>query len=172
MAPAMALRGDQISRLRERHPYAADLSWLDDTLREEGWLGANTRYLEDERRRSAEAMRDLMQELGVERVESAEQAIELIACAAEVFAPPSGFSGRVVRVSPTSLRIANAECPVYQALEDSGWHSVTACPSWHRRRGWIDALGVRASDTVIAEKKWGDAACVAVIDVSASATPR
>lgn len=167
VARPIALRGDQIGRLCKRHPYAADLSWLGETLREEGWLGANTRYLESERRRSAEAMCDLMRELSIERVESAEQAIDLIACAIEVFAPPGGFNGRLVRESPTTLRIVNAQCPIYSALEDARWHTVMACPSWHRRRGWIDALGVQASDTVIAEKKWGDAACMSIIDVRA-----
>jgi hypothetical protein len=50
-------------------------------------------------------------------------------------------------------------------MQASGWHSVTACPSTHRRRGWFDALGVDATDTIVGEQKWGDAACATEIEI-------
>jgi hypothetical protein len=162
---SLSLTAEQVQALRERHPYAADLSWLPDTVRADGWLTANVQFLEQERKRSAAAMLDLMGVLGVQHVASVEQAVDLLELALTVFAPPAGFSGTVTRDGPGTIRIENAECPVYRAFEDANWHTVTACPSWHRRRGWIEALGVRASDSVVGEKKWGDAACCSIIDV-------
>jgi hypothetical protein len=162
---SLSLTAEQVETLRERHPYSADLSWLPETVRADGWLTANVQFLELERSRSADAMRDLMRAVGIERVASVEQAADLIELALTVFAPPSGFEGTVEREAPGTLRIENAECPVYRSFEDASWHTVTACPSWHRRRGWIEALGVRASDSVVGEKKWGDAACCSIIDV-------
>lgn len=159
------LSTDQVEALRRRHPYGADLSGFRDIVAQDGWLTANVQYLEGERRRSADAMRDLMEEVGVDRVESVEQAVELIVLALRVFAPPSGFAGAVAHLAPGMIRLENVECPVYRAFEEAGWRTVTACPSWHRRRGWFDALGVSASDSVVGEKKWGDAACCSIIDV-------
>ncbi len=131
----LALTEEQVEALRARHPYAADLSWLPGSVRSDGWLIANVHFLELERQRSADAMRDLMREVDVERVETVEQALDLIELALAVFAPPEGFAGQVKRETPGTIRIENAECPVYRAFEDASWHTVTACPSWHRRRG-------------------------------------
>lgn len=164
-----SLRPEQIRALRERHPFAPDQAWVPDCVREQGWLTANIRYLEGERRRSAAAMRDLMRGLGVEQVHSAAEALDLIELAVKVFAPETGFAGTVARESDRSLRITNPRCPVYQSFEDAKWLGVTACASWHRRRGWIDALGAVATDFVTGEKKWGDPACESVIEVRAVA---
>jgi hypothetical protein len=67
------------------------------------------------------------------------------------------------------LRIRVTECPTYARIERHDWHGVTACGAWHRRQGWYDALHVYAVDTVTIEKKWGDAACAAVVTIPAAA---
>ena len=159
------LTGDQVQRLRTDYPYGEDLVWLADVVKTDGWLPANLQYLQRERERSTEAMRSLMRELGVRRVSGCQEALDLIQLACAVFAPESGFRGTATRDSECELRIANEHCAVYQSLEDQHWLGITACPSWHRRRGWIDAMGVLATDTILAEKKWGDPACVTVIEV-------
>lgn len=160
-----ALTSEQVQGLRARHPYASDPSPILEIARTEGWLSANVRYLEEERARSAAAMRDLMAAVGLERVDSLDQVVDLIELGLDVFAPPSGFTGTLTRVEPGVIQIENAECPVYRTFEDSAWRAITACPSWHRRRGWFDALGVNVSDSVVGEKKWGDVACCSVIAI-------
>ncbi len=165
MADQLTLSEEQIHALRRRYPAAPDRSWVGKLAARAGWREANIRYLQGEEKRSAAAMRALMRETGVKAVRSSGQALDLIALACKVFAPAGGFTGVVTRSSDDVLRIADLNCPVYREIESRGWHGVTACPSWHRRRGWLSALGVRASDTVLHDKKWGDAACVAMIEV-------
>jgi len=162
---AFRLTAEQVQRLRTDHPYYEDLAWLVELVQTRGWLAGNMQYLRRERERSAEAMRDLMREFGVQEVTRVDDALELIRLACVVFAPDTGFRGTTTLESECQLRITNEQCPVYRSFEDQHWLGVTACPSWHRRRGWIDALGVLATDTVLAEKKWGDPACVTVVEV-------
>ena len=161
-----ALSVEATRELRARHPYAPDQTWVPEVVRSAGWEAANIRYLQGERARSVLAMRDLLGALGIERPRTPEEAVDLIALAMEVFAPDEGFGGTVTRMAPAELRMANPVCPTYALIEQQGWLGVTACPSWHRRRGWIDALGVEATDSVLREKKWGDLACVCVLSVS------
>jgi hypothetical protein len=156
----------QIEELRRRHPYQIDFPRDAETVRERGWVDTNVAYLEGEKSRSAAAMRDLMRAVGVERVRSREEALDLVALACEVFAPDAGFTGAIRRRRDGTMTISVRECPVYQAMEDAGWLGMTACPSWHRRRGWFEALGVKATDSVIADKKWGTRACFTIIDVT------
>ncbi len=165
MAEQLTLSEAQVRTLRRRYPAAPDRSWVGKLAARRGWLEANVRYLQGEEKRSAAAMRALMRETGAGRVRSTGQALDLIELACEVFAPDGGFSGMVTRSSDHVLRIADLSCPVYREIESRGWLGVTACPSWHRRRGWLNALGVHASDSVLHDKKWGDAACVAMIEV-------
>ncbi len=164
-ASELKLSMQQVNDLRARHPFEPDLSWAPEVVRTSGWLGANVRYLEEERSRSAAAMRDLMRELGVRRPASPAQALDIFELAIGVFAPDEGFAGTLKRESPTTLRVTNANCPVFEAMERQRWHGFTACASWHRRRGWMDALGVIAHDSILSERKWGDVACEAVIEV-------
>ncbi len=159
------LSDQQIEELRRRHLYQIDFPRDAETIRERGWVDTNVDYLEGEKRRSAAAMRDLMREMKVERVRSREEALDLVALACEVFAPEAGFTGVIKRRRDGTMTISVAACPVYQAMEDGGWLGMTACPSWHRRRGWFEALGVEATDSVMADKKWGTRACFTIIDV-------
>lgn len=156
---------EQVAGLRRRHPYQADLSYVSEVVEQQGWLHANTIYLETERARSEAAMRDLMRETGTDQVRSTEDAYGLLALAYEIFAPDDGFTGTISMRPDGTMQITAPDCPVFRAMEESGWLSVTSCPSWHRRRGWLDALGVQATDSVLSDKKWGTRACVSVIDV-------
>lgn len=153
-----------VARLRERFPYMPSRAWVGELARKRGWQEANTTYLNGERKRAAAAMRHLMQELGVSRVSSPEEAIDLLTIAFQVFAPDQGLLLSLER-DGNQLTVESVNCPVFKALEDAGWHTVTACPSWHKRRGWLDALGVGANDTVLREMKWGDPACRCVIEI-------
>jgi hypothetical protein len=156
---------EQVRALRERYPNEPDQSWVPETAHTEGWLAVNRHYLEQERRRSSAAMRALMQALGIDHLASPEDAADLLELAVYVFAPEGGFTGTLTRPTPQTVRIENSSCPTFRLIEQQDWHGVTACASWHRRRGWLDALGVQASDTVLSEQKWGDAACVSVVSI-------
>ncbi len=160
----LTLTAEQFGSLRMRHPYPPNTEEVIKAAREHGWLEANTHYLEGERLRGAAAMRDLLRELGIDRVRSVAEAVDLIAFAWEVFSPGESAS-TLRREAEGTLRITTAPCPVYKAFEGQHWLGVTACASWHRRRGWFDALGVSATDSVEAEMKWGDPACVTLIEV-------
>jgi hypothetical protein len=137
--------------------------------RSDGWLEVNRRYLQEERQRGERSMRALMTVLGVDSVQSVDDGLDLIELAVRVFTPPDGYKGTTVRTGTNEIRIVNPYCPIYRAIEERNWRGVTACPSWHLRRGWLDALDVDATDSVIGEKKWGDPACAAVIRVEACA---
>lgn len=160
-----SLTAGQIQRLRAAHPYEEDPGWLAEVVRTGGRLAGNLRFLQRERERSAEAMGDLMREVGVRRVTSCHDALELIRLACVVFAPESGFRGTARFESECQLRITNGECRASQPRAAGQRMGVTACPSWHRRRGWIDALGVAATDTVLKDAEWGYPACAAMVQV-------
>jgi hypothetical protein len=130
-----------------------------------GWADVNRRHLSDARASGRQAMTELMREAGVEKVGSTSEAADLIALAVQVFAPEGGYSGILKRPAPNVVVMRNEECPMFAALEERGWHGVTACSSWHQRRGWYDALGAIVEDSVLREKKWGDRACVAEVRV-------
>jgi hypothetical protein len=160
-----SLTEEQIRTLRARFPYHIPAEWVSRLALREGWEAANRAYLTAERKRSAAAMTHLMGELGMDRVHSPDEALDLMELAFRVFASSEDFGGTFERLPNSTMRVEVQRCPVYQALEDANWHTVTACPSWYRRRGWLDALGVVATDSLVGEKKWGDAACAAEIHI-------
>jgi hypothetical protein len=160
-----SLTEGQVAALRQRFPYQLPAEWVGRLAASDGWQAANLQFLEAERKRSTAAMRHLMDELGVERVDSREEALDLMELAFRVFTSNGDFTGTIDRAPDGVLRVEVQRCPVYQALEDAGWRTVTACPSWYRRRGWLDALGVHATDSLLGEKKWGDVACVSEIQI-------
>ena len=153
--------------LYHRFPAPAT-QWVIELARERGWEEANRRYLEAMRARGFEEMSALMEDLGVGPPISHEDVLELLEAALAIYLPEA----RVERIADTgghpALEIQVKECPTYARIEQAGWHGVTACGSWHRRQGWYQALGARAQDTVIAEKKWGDAACAALVELAAA----
>jgi hypothetical protein len=164
--PRMKLLSDeQIRVLRSRFPYQLPSEWAARLAAHDGWRAANTIYLNAERKRASSGMRHLMAEVGVDRVRSREEALELFELAFRTFASSDDFTGRIERQPEGALRIEVERCPVYEALEAADWRGVTACPSWYRRRGWLDAMGVQATDSLLGEKKWGDSACVSEIQV-------
>lgn len=155
----------QIATLRERFPYQLPAEWVGRLAARDGWQAANRSYLQAEQKRSTAAMHHLMDQLGVHQVHSPDEALDLLELAFRVFANSGDFTGTIARLPGGTIRVEVQRCPVYQALEDADWHTVTACPSWYRRRGWLDALGVTATDSLLGEKKWGDIACVSEIQI-------
>ena len=167
----ITLSSDQVQELRARHPVAPDQSWVPEVVRTAGWRVANTRYLEGERDRYAEAMRDLLSVAGIDTPRDPDEALDLLELAFEVFAPDTGFAGKLRRGPGCELYLQNGGCPTNALMESQAGLGVTACASWHRRRGWLDALQVEASDMVFSEKRWGSPACSALLRIHA-VTPR
>ncbi|GAB4329385.1 MAG: hypothetical protein Kow0010_13750 [Dehalococcoidia bacterium] len=164
-----SLSPDTARDLRQRYPYERDEAWVLESAREDGWVTANRRFLQWHRQRGAEEMAALMRALHIERVTTAAQAAALLRLAYEVFMPPESFKGEVMRVGNDRVRIVVGTCPMFEKIQRSSWRGVTACGSWHHRRGWYDAMGVDAEDTVIAEQKWGEPSCVAEVAFSVPA---
>jgi|FLYL01.1.fsa_nt_gi hypothetical protein len=154
--------------LRQRFAGRDDRAWVSDLARREGWAEANRRYLEAVRERGEEEMASLMVAAGAMGPPAPDAALDLIALAHEVFVPEARVERETDEGGAPVLVVTLAECPTYAYLERTGWHGVTACSSWHRRQGWYDALGIEVEDSVVAEKKWGDVACVARIKLTAA----
>jgi hypothetical protein len=151
-----------MSELRRAFPYAQDESWILRVAQEKGWEEANRRYLGWQRDRGRLEMASLMDALDIDQVSTPKEALGLTIEAYKVFMPEE-FEGSLTPLADDRLRIEARSCPTFNKIERANWHGVTACGSWHHRRGWYDALGVEATDTLIAEKKWGEEACVAEV---------
>jgi hypothetical protein len=159
------LSREQASVLRERHPVTLDQAWVPPSAHSVGWVETNRRYLAAERQRGEGEMRDLLAELGLSGPRDVEEAVHLLAQAVDVYATGDAPDALATHTAPGTLRISITACPGYRLMEEQRWHGITACGSWYRRRGWLDALGVDATDSVVAEQKWGDPACVAEVTI-------
>ena len=159
------LSPEVIDDLRRRFPYHQDEGWVIDRARHPGgWVDANRGFLEWHRDRGEAEMLALIAALGIPKAEAPLHATELIELAYDVFMPPDEYRGTIVKLDDNHLRIVIGVCPMYGKIERQEWHGVTACGSWHHRRGWYDAIGINPADTLVAEQKWGDAACVAEVE--------
>ena len=163
--PALAkLTPEARAVLYHRYPAPAT-EWVSELARERGWEEANRRYLDSMRARGFEEMSTLMEDLGVGPPISDEDALELLEAALAIYLPEARAERIADEEGHLILEIYVTECPTYCQIEESEWHGVTACGSWHRRQGWYQALGLNARDTVTAEKKWGDPACAALVQL-------
>jgi len=148
--------------LRSKFGTTANSRWVLRVAAREGWREANRAYLAAMRERGAEEMAALMEAAGIGGPVSLDDACLLLETALSLWASGTTVKRHTPhRTGGTVLEIRVVNCPVYAELQRTGWHGVTACGNWHRRRGWYDALGIIAEDTLLREKKWGYGACVA-----------
>ena len=152
--------------LRRRFP-AGSTQWVAELAAKRGWKEANRRYLESLRAQGLVEMSALMEDLGVTQGLSREDALELLESALAIYLPEARVERTTDDFGRPALRIEVRECPTYARFEEADWHGVTACGSWHRRQGWYEALGIKPSDTIVSEKKWGDVACAALVALPA-----
>jgi len=153
------------SALRLRSSARDDTRWVLRLAVKSGWQEANRRYLEAMREQGVEEMSALMKDLGVEGSLSDDEALDVLEAAVAVYLPEAEVERSASERGLSALTIRVRDCPTYARIERSGWHGVTACGSWHRRKGWYQALGIYPADTVVGEKKWGDEACVALVEL-------
>lgn len=147
-------------QLRGRYPYEQDERWVRLVAAREGWAEANRQFLRWHHDRGQAEMGALMGMLGVERAQTPRQAAALLRLAYEVFMPPHAFKGTVVMVDDNRVRVVVGQCPMFDKIERAEGHGPTACGSWHHRRGWFDAMGIPVDDSVMAERTWGEPACI------------
>ena len=152
--------------LRSEFQLVEPTVWATDLARRRRWQDANEAFLKHERERGRKDMEHLMASVGAQRPVCASTAADLVMAAVGLYLPDGEAAGSVERLSDDCLRISISNCPIYRRLEESNWRGVTACGSWHRRRGWYEAMGIFATDSVLRESKWGDSACEALIDFS------
>lgn len=163
----LPLLPETAARLRREFPPEQDETWVQRIGREKGGAEANRSYLAWHRERGREEMAALMRALGIKNTPSPRIAAELVALGYEVFMLPDGFQGSIDRLTDDTIQISVETCPLFEKFEANHWKGVTACSSWHHRQGWYDAMGVPATDSVLAERKWGDTACVYEVVFSA-----
>jgi hypothetical protein len=150
--------------LRREFQLVEPTVWATDLANRRRWQDANEAFLRHERERGRSDMEHLMATVGAHRPVCPSTAADLVTAAVNLYVPEEQARQSVERLSEDCLRISIQNCPVYQRLEENHWRGVTACGSWHRRRGWYEAMGIYATDSVLGESKWGDAACEALID--------
>lgn len=158
-----AISSHQVADLRRSYPYEQDEHWVLAVAQQLGWVEANREFLANHRARGVEEMRALMALLGLDSVTTRQQAAGLLRLAYNVFMPPETFRGAVLPLPDGRVRVVVGLCPMFEKIGRQGARGVTACGSWHHRRGWFDAMGVDADDSVQAEQNWGEPACVTEI---------
>ena len=156
--------------LRRRFSSTDDLRWVEELAARRGWEEANRSYLESMRERGFQEMSAVMEAAGVGGAVSREDAFQLVEAVLAVYLPEARATRTVDDAGDPVLAIEVQECPTFARIEQSGWHGVTACGSWHRRQGWYQALGMSVVDTVVGEKKWGDVACATLVKIPEAAS--
>lgn len=154
------LPAGQLDELRQRYPYDQDESWVRLVAARDGWTEANRQFLRWHHDRGAAEMGALMEAAGVDQVETPRAAADLLRLAYEVYMPPERFRATMVTLDEDRVRVVVGRCPMFDKIDDAGGAGVTACGSWHHRRGWFDGMGVAVEDNVHAEQTWGEPACV------------
>ena len=169
MTAVMKLTPEAKTALRRCLPGMEGTQWVSELASTHGWQEANRRYLASMREQGIREMLGLMEDLGISEVVSEEDALELLETAVTVYLPEADVRRTAGDGGMLALQITVKDCPTYARIEQAGWHGVTACGSWHRRQGWYQALGVNAVDSVVGEKKWGDIACMALVQLATPA---
>jgi hypothetical protein len=154
----------QRSSLEREFQTPEPTGWVLEIARQKDWRQANEAFLQAERARGRNEMADLLKAFGLKSPVPVDQAANVVAAALELFLGRTTAGSAVELVDGFTVKLRVCDCPTYRRVESTGWTGVTACSSWHRRRGWYDALGIRPEDSVVAESKWGDEACEAVIE--------
>ena len=155
---------------RRRFSSTDGLRWVEELAARRGWEEANRSYLESMRERGFQEMSAQMEAAGVGGTVSREDAFQLLEAVLAVYLPEARAARTTDDAGDPVLTIEVQECPTFARIEQSGWHGVTACGSWHRRQGWYRALGVSVVDTVVGEKKWGDVACATLVKIPEAAS--
>ena len=147
---------------------AEDVDWPVALARSQGWQVANAAYQAAQRQWGVDEMRALLRALALEPPLDPALACEVLLTAIELYFHTSRTDADV-SVEDEGLRIDISRCPVFERFMDVRWGGLTACGCFARRRGWYQAMGIKADEDLVLLRKWGDPVCELVIRPAATA---
>jgi len=163
-----SLSADVRLRLRTLGQPAEDVDWPVALARSQGWQVANAAYQAAQRQWGIDEMRALLGALALEPPLGPALACEVLLAAIELYFHTSRTDADV-SVEDEGLRIDISRCPVFERFMDVRWGGLTACGCFARRRGWYQAMGIKADEDLVLLRKWGDPVCELVIRPAATA---
>ena len=163
-----SLPADVRERLSRLGRPAEDVDWPVVLARSQGWQVANAAYQVAQRQWGATEMRGLLQALHLGPPLDPELAGEVLLAAIELYFHTSRTDAHV-SVEDEALRIDISRCPVFERFTDVRWGGLSACGCFARRRGWYQAMGLKADEEVVLLRKWGDPVCELVVRLPAAA---
>ena len=147
---------------------AEDVDWPVVLARGQGWQVANAAYQAAQRQWGAGEMRALLRALALEPPLDRALAREVILAAIELFFHTSRTDADVT-VEDEGLRIDISRCPVFERFTDVRWGGLSACGCFARRRGWYQALEMKADEELVTLRKWGDPVCELIVRLPVAA---
>jgi hypothetical protein len=163
-----SLPADVRMRLSALGQPAEDVDWPVALARSQGWQVANAAYQAAQRQWGIDEMRALLGALALEPPLDPALACEVLLTAIELYFHTSRTDADV-SVEDEGLRIDISRCPVFERFMDVRWGGLTACGCFARRRGWYQAMGIKADEDLVLLRKWGDPVCELVIRPAATA---
>ena len=137
---------------------AEDMEWPVRLARSEGWRVANKAYQIEQRRLGAVEMQALLGHLNLEPPLAPALAREVLLTAIELYLHTEQTIA-LARLEDETIRVDVSRCPIFDRFMDVRWYGQTACACFARRKGWYEALGVRADEELVMTRKWGDPVC-------------
>lgn len=156
------LAPEDSERLQKRFSRHDDEAFLSRVAIDEGWDEAVNRYYRWQRIRGRLEMEGLMATLRVSRGMSAACAASLFVLAYQVFMPAETYLEAAERVWDDEARVV-AAYNTAGAAPPSAWSSVIASATWHRRKGWYEAMGVDAIEALPEGPEFVDPALIAEV---------
>ena len=137
---------------------AEDMEWPVRLARSEGWRVANKAYQVEQRRFGATEMQALLGHLNLEPPLAPPLAREVLLTSIELYLHTEQTVA-LARLVDETIRVDVSRCPIFDRFMDVRWYGQTACACFARRKGWYEALGVRADEELAMTRKWGDPVC-------------
>lgn len=129
-----------------------------------GWSRAQDAYLARERERAHEGMTALMARRGRAAPVDLDDAYDLLELAFRTFNVDGTDPGVTHRDEDGgALVLSVIGCPTQPEPRARAICSERVCPYWHRRQGWIEALGLTATDRRDASAAGVAGGCTSVV---------
>ena len=163
-----SLPADVRERLTTVGRPAEDVDWPVVLARSQGWQVANAAYQAAQRQWGAGEMRALLRALALEPPLDRALARQVILAAIELFFHTIRTDADVT-VEDEGLRIDISRCPVFERFTDVRWGGLSACGCFARRRGWYQAMELKADEELVTLRKWGDPVCELIVRLPVAA---
>lgn len=154
-----------------RRRFAPRAMGPDDATRayQVGWSRAQDAYLARERERAHEGMAELMARRGQAAPVDLDDAYELLELALRTFNADGGEPAVAHRdAEGDALVLSVIGCPTQAEPRAQAICSERVCPYWHRRQGWIEAMGLSATDRRDASAVGVAGGCMSVVALRAA----